>query len=243
MQAPPLTRAEIRAKVRSHLGMVSSEAQAAQTSAQVNAYIDSAALYCHSKCRWVSANERTTVSIGAQQTAVAYPTNCYAGGVMNIGIARNDPADHYRNLQRMPIPVWLDRDRELAAGGNTASEVSGPPTRWADRAGQIQIWPPADEVYSLRIDWINTAGLSGNDLATPLIDSELMVLHTAHLFLLALGDLARAKRYEQMVEQRLYMLRSWQSNLASTPRDNSAAFHDVDGALMYPNYDRRPRTF
>lgn len=232
-----LPRSEIVRLVRAILGIQTSSALAAMVEEQHVAAVQAAALKVSQDCRWVNAQRRVTVSIGIAQYLVNYPQDCGPGSV--LGVAVYD-TDRYIPLAQAIIPISLDVDQAVIAGGATLEAILDRP-RAFQQLEQITLWPPARQAYPLRIEYMHPMGLP---LATSIsvVDAQLIQFWAASMISAQMGDTERQRYYATLYADRFGSLRAWQAAGTAFALDSEADLAEDEIPLTsgdWPNWDRR----
>lgn len=237
----PLTRVEIRRLMRAHLGQQTSEALAGQTGDQYNAFIDTAALAVFAECRWLSAQRRATVDLGASQYKIAWPTDAAVGSLIAAAITEG-AGTAYTDLELRPFPLRTDTDLEEAAGGDTYAAVQGTPRYIDPRGDFLYLYPVNDSTarkvrlqYSVRRRFTS-------DAETSICDGEAIVLRATALAWQAAGDDRQADVYMAQFRERIGALRAAQNTGRRIAIDEDARMGDEPDEFALPRWDTTPRT-
>lgn len=226
--------------MRAMLGQTTSDALAVQVLEQHNVFLDQALAKVLTDCRWASVKKRITVDVGAEATLFNYPTDCNAGGILEMAVWDTNEL-RYIPMESRVIPVRADQDQEQATGGDTFTAVKGRPQFFEQRL-QVQIWPYTDQAYKLRLSYTIIKQFLADTQTTP-CDALLVIYFAAFLVANAQGDQAasQAETFSNMYRDRMQDLRAWQNTGEKVAIDNSAAF-DEDEMFedRLPQWDRSP---
>lgn len=238
----PLTRVEIRRLMRAHLGQQTSEALAGQTGDQYNAFIDTASLAVFAESRWLSAQRRTTVDLGAEQYKLAWPADAAVGSLLAAAITTGAGVA-YTDLEKRPFPVRTDTDLEEAEGGATYDAVQGTPRYIDPRGDGLYLYPVNDSTpRKVRLHYVVRQRMT-TDAQTSICDGQAIMLHAVALAWQAHGDERNADVYMAQYRERIASLRAWQNTGRRIAIDEDARMGDEpDEFAAWPRWDTSPRT-
>lgn len=199
-------RAVLRARLRSRLGMSTSDTVMAQTTNAHNEYLRGAARYVRDLCTWKRLESEYTFDLGVDERFYPYPSNSGPGDALRL--SRLDDSGRYIPLEKRIILPVLDVDDDLS--GDDDANTRGTPVLWEERSilvsgvpdGRIEVWPPPDEVLGMKLEYI--AGGEGftDDTTASVVDAELILLWALADALEARGDLQLADRQRDKFEVR-----------------------------------------
>lgn len=230
-----LTRDEIVRQVRALLGFQTSNSLAAQVDPQHTVSVQAAALKTLTDCRWVSTQRHVTVELGVQEHTINYPTGTGVGGILGMAVYKDD---RYYPLESRIIPAQADTDVEEAIGGETYKAVCGRP-RYYECRELIKLWPPTDQAYHLRVE-IQLRGDLPDGSTMSIVDGMLIVYKAAEMISIQHGDKEQAAYYKGLYDDRLSMLRGWQSAGTRFPMQSEAdlAEDEFFNQDLIPNWNR-----
>ncbi len=201
------TRATLRARLRSRLGMSTSDVVMAQTTDQHNELLRGAARYVRDLCNWKRLEIEFEFATVIDQRYYTMPTTSGAGDV--IRIARWDTAAlQYVTLQERVIMPVLDTKSDLAGTDDEATR--GKPILWEVKSelvgtiatAKIELWPHPDAVYSMKVEYRAGGAGFADDVTVSAVDSELILLWAYGDALEIRGDLDLADRQREKFERR-----------------------------------------
>lgn len=232
-----LPRREILRQARAHVGIQTNSALASQEEESQIVKVQAAALKVAQDCRWVSAQDRQTITIGAEQNRINYPDNCGPGAVLSIAVYDQN---RYWPLEQRIIPVAADQDQEQAAGGDTFKMVQGRP-RYFQSLAQIAIWPYTDKEYPLRVEFMRPMNLPTDD-SMSVVDGQLVIYAAAALLAEKQGDTELKDSMWNLYHDRLTQLRGWQSAGTRFPMNSEADLAEGEFTIenILPSWDRGP---
>lgn len=232
-----LPRNEILRLVRSLLGIQTTSGLAVQVYEQHTTAVQMAAAKVAQDCRWVNAQKRVTVTLGAQQNVIDYPEAVGPGSVIDIAIYFTD---RYIPLTPRVIPVETDTDQEVAVGGATLVGVTGLPRHY-EQKNQILLWPRSNQAYPLRIEYMQPMNLP-LDSSVSVVDATLIVYRAAAMISAQMQDVSGAAYYELQYADRLGDLRAWQNSVGEIPLSTQADLGEDEISLdsRRPNWSTIP---
>lgn len=200
-----LSRLEIRRSAHARLGF--SSGQALMVNDQHNEFIRGAAREVAQACPWVNTKRSTRPSVGIDQRFVNYPTGATAGSIIQIGVW-DAGASQYCVLRRGVIPVQLDDEPIVDEGEPASVAARGIPTLYEVR-NQIEIYPRPDQEYELKIDYVLTVDLSGDDVVS-IVDAEAVILLVCAEIYAFQGDVEQARFYRAKYDAQIRALATGQ---------------------------------
>lgn len=233
-----LPRSEIVRLVRSLLGIQTTSGLAAQTQDQHVTAVRMAAADVAKDCRWVSAQKRVTVTLGAQQAVLDYPEASGPGAVLAVAVY---DIERYIPLEQRIIPIQADTDQELALGGTPLVSVTARP-RYFEQRKQIEFWPRTDKAYQVRVEFMQRMDLPLEN-SESVVDAMLIVYLAASLISKQMENDSGALYYQSRYEDRLGDLRGWQSAGTAFALDEQADLGEDEGnplERMRPNWNTAP---
>lgn len=165
-----LPRSQIRALVRAHMGQTTDEALAGSTTAQYNAFLDSAYLKVASDCRWVASANRVSIPLPWGAQSVPWPSGAAPSSFVDAVVLDED--GETTQLERARIPVRTDARIAITLATDPAD--LGDPRYVDPRSDAIYVWPPSDgeTILSATPDadaWVKTgASVSDATISAPL---------------------------------------------------------------------------
>ncbi len=163
------TRDQIRDRLIAKIGW----ATAIGVDDHYNELIRAASVHVGEECQWASARREVRVSIGVDQRFLAYPANCGAVGLQEIGLWDAN-GKFYKKLTRHTIGVVRDTDPTNDLGGVDDEVTRGEPV-WYEPGEQIEIYPTADIIYEAKIIYTLSTELT-TGLQVSAVDAELILL-------------------------------------------------------------------
>jgi hypothetical protein len=205
-------RATLRARLRSRLGMSTDDAVMAQTTNQHNELLRGAARYVRDLCTWKRLESEYLFNTSVDERFYTYPANSGVGDALRL--SRLDDSGHYIELQKRVIMPALDVDDALS--GDEDEATRGTPLLFEERsvlvsgvpAARIELWPPADVVYGMKLDYIAGGEGFSDDVTLSVVDAELILYWALGDAYEARGDLDLADRQRDKFEVRRRELHS-----------------------------------
>lgn len=228
-----LPRSEIVRLVRSLLGIQTTSGLAAQTQEQHITAVQMAAEDVAKDCRWVNAQRRVTVTVGAEQTVLNYPAGATPGSIINLAVYADQ---RYYALVPQVIPISVDTDQEAIAGGAVLAAVLGRPQVYEQRE-QINLWPRTDKAYPVRIEYMQAMNLP-LESSISVVDAMLIVYAAASLISKQMENDSGAVYYDSRYQDRLGDLRAWQNSTGDVVMSTDADLSEGEGPLEHrPNWN------
>ncbi len=237
-----LTRQEIRAQVRAHLGETVTEASGGQAARQYNAFIDAAALKVAADCPWVSNELRVTVDLGAEQYKIAYPANAAVGSIRELALYDTDSLE-YTLLEQRDLGLAYDFDQVAAAGGANFDAIQDEPQCWNQRGDFIYLYPPNDDTArKIRLRYLQRLTFT-SDSQQSTVDAQALIYWACSMALNMNKETEQRDHYIALYRDRVSEMRGWQNSGQTVPIDSDARLIDpVDQFAPRPNWDTSPRT-
>lgn len=223
--------------MRAHLGLATGNQLAAAVHEQHIAAVNDAALRVQGECGWANLVARTTVTLGAEQNVLNYPSDSRPGSIRGVAVYTND---RYYALEPRVLPVQTDTDQEVEEGQPDLERVLGRPNFYQQR-DQIYLYPRSDQAYPVRIEYLQRVEMNTDDEVSK-VDAQLIVLAAASTVASIMGDKDQAAFYEAKYQERMRTLRGWQSAGTRFAVDSEADFAEeefIRDELM-PNWNRGP---
>lgn len=168
-----LTRLELRRRLLARMGKSTSSAQSAQYLEPVNEWLRAACYAVYERCPWAKTQTETRVDISIDQRFVNYPTACGPGNLLALAVWDEDES-RYVQLRRAVIPITVDDEPLVDAGGDPSEAKRARPTSYEPKA-QIELFPRADVAYELKIDHTRHPELE-TDASVSIVDGEAIIL-------------------------------------------------------------------
>lgn len=150
-----------RAKLQRRLGFGATGARAGVNTTLIDEFLSDAQKELYWAHDWVRLRRYETVSLGSGQTLIDYPDDCNPERIKAISVLRGD-------VWSPPLPRGISPTMYT-----TQTSMPSWPQRW-EPYEQIEIFPEADQAYSLRIFYIkNLSAFVAND-DTSDIDGDLI---------------------------------------------------------------------
>lgn len=163
--AAPLykTLGELRSQLRTRLGFAAAGAAAGVIQSNLDSILQEAQNLVYWTHDWARLRRYATVSLGADQYLIDYPDGCNPERVKAISVLRG-------NVWSSPL------SRGITPTMYTTQDNAAPPYRW-EPYEQIELFPKADQVYSVRIFYIKTLDpFTGDDHRATLDDSMIFTV-------------------------------------------------------------------
>jgi len=232
-----LPRREIVRQMRAHLGLATDAQLAAAVQAQHLAAVSAAALRVQGECSWSNLVARVTVTLGAEQNVLNYPSDSRPGSIRGIAVYASD---RYYALEPRVLPVQTDTDQEVIVGQPTLARVLGRPNFYQQR-DQIYLYPRSDQAYPVRIEYTKRVEMDTDDEVS-IIDAQLIIFAAAVTVAATMGDEVQAKYFSGLYDERMRMLRGWQQAGTRFAMDSEADFAEEEFIRdeLLPNWSRGP---
>lgn len=143
--APYATLETQRTKLQARLGFGASGAAAGANISLMNGFLQDAQTLLYWSHDWVRLRRYETVTIGASQTLIDYPTAANPERIKAISVLRSG--------------VWSDPLPKGIKPAEYSYQTTSPsfPVKW-EPYEQIEVFPQTDQEYSLRIFYIKSLG-------------------------------------------------------------------------------------
>ncbi len=158
--SPYMTLGAQRAKLSARLGFGAAGAAAGVNTTLLNGFLQDAQTLLYWTHEWVRLRRYETVTTGAAQTLIDYPTEANPERIKAISFLRG-------GIWSPPLP------RGIAPERYTFQSVQSWPCAW-EPYDQIEIFPQTDQAYSLRIFYIKNLSRFTQDGDTSDIDDTLI---------------------------------------------------------------------
>lgn len=178
---PYETLGTLRSRLRTRLGFSAAGAAAGVNQELLNDFLRDGQVTLYWASDWARLRKYDTVTLGVGQYLIDYPVNANPERIKAISVLRT-------NVWSPPLRKGIDPEMY------TNQDVRDAPHRW-EPYEQIELFPKADQIYSVRIFYVKNLGrfTQDNDLAT--VDSDL-------IFKLAI---ARAKAHYRHPDAQAYV--------------------------------------
>lgn len=218
------------------LGIQTDNSLSTQIQEQHIVAINAAAVKAAQECKWVNAQGRVTITLGAEQQLFNYPEDCGPGSINAIAVY---DAERYYPLDPRIIPVHADFDQQQTAGGDLFDSVQGRP-RYYEQGKQIKTWPFSDKEYPLRIDYMRPIQMP-QGTSVSIIDAMLIIYGGASMISTMMAEPQMANYYAGMYSDRLRALMAWQSQGTTFAMNTEAdlAEDEAFNSDIVPKWDRR----
>lgn len=180
------TRDQIRARLVARVGW----ATGIGVEDHYNELIRAASVHVAEECPWASASREARLAVGIDQRKIAYPAECGATSVQEVGLWLADGLN-YKRLTRHKISVVMDSDPTDDIGGADDAVRRGEPI-WYEPGEFLEIWPPADKAYEIKLVYTLSVELVTGIQVSP-CDAELILLWAAADAYQQIGDRANAE--------------------------------------------------
>jgi len=154
------TLGEIRAALRALLGFGASGAASGANQTLIDEHIRNAQNLLYWTHDWAHLRKYATLSLGASQYLIDYPSDANPDRVQAISVLRG-------NVWSEPLP------KGIPAQLYTTQDNPSWPQRW-EPYEQIQLWPLSDQAYSVRCFYIQALGGLTADADRASIDDALI---------------------------------------------------------------------
>lgn len=235
-----VNRGEMRRRLFARMGTSTSGLVMAESEDQANEALRAAAQHVEVLYAWPRTFvENTSLEIGVDQRFVTRPAGCRFGSIVELAVWDADDLQYYP-LTRKRISVSRDTDPLNQVGGQDDEDTRDRPCYYEETGEQIELWPPADEVYPLKLVYRGDNDLN-DDEDIPTVDSELIILWALADMLEFQGEDRLAAVQRQKFTSRYTQVRHW-SHTAEVIKMGAAHRSEYQEGHISPNYDTRPST-
>jgi len=154
------TLEEQRARLRTRLGYSAQAAAAGSMAVILDDFLSDAQVKLYWTHNWARLRKYADASVGADQHLIDYPVDANPERVSAISTL---------NGTRWSQPLR----KGIAPQDYTTQNNKREPTRWEPYA-QIELWPIADQLYSVRIFYVMALGRFTQDTDRSTIDNDLI---------------------------------------------------------------------
>ncbi len=176
------TRLALRNSLQARLGYSTNDTSSSLVVGQYNEFLNSAARAVYAICKdWTNALREYFPTVAVDQRFIDYPASATAANIQSVG-CWDSGTERYRLLRRGRIQIPYDAEplKALYDAGDADALVQWPARRGFpllyETKAQIEIWPPPDQEYELKIDYMASPDLA-NDTDTCIIDGEAILLY------------------------------------------------------------------
>lgn len=152
---------DLRSELLARLGFGAAGSASITNSTIIDSFLRSAQEQLYWQYEWIELLETSEQATGVDQRFYDYPSDCEVERIREVSIL--DGETYYPVTEGVTMAM--------------RSDLSSGRPRCYERAAQIEVWPPADVAYTLRIDYIRALGRFTNDSDRTTIKSELVFLH------------------------------------------------------------------
>jgi len=200
---------DLRAEMLVRLGFGAAGSSSVTNSAIIDSFLRSAQEQLYWQYEWAELRAYSEQTTGIDQRLYDYPADCEVERILSVHIL--DGETYYPVTEGIMMQM--------------RSDLSGGRPRRYERAAQIEVWPPADAAYTLRIDYTQSLARFTNDTDRTTIKSELVFLHALANAKLHYRQ-PDAATYSNQLQAILGRLKAAQRGTAPIRRSNAGGFWD-----------------
>ena len=163
------TLGELRSLLQQRLGFGSSGAASGINATTIDNFLFNAQIQLYWHTDWKKLTFYADKTVGSGQTLIDYPTTA-------SGAPADANPDRILKLAVLVNGLWIPIEEGIGTEHYSYSDRKYYPQRY-ERYGQIELWPQADQVYTVRVWYIRELARFTQDNDRTTIDDDLVFLH------------------------------------------------------------------
>lgn len=163
------TLGELRSLLQQRLGFGSSGAASGINAATIDNFLFNGQIQLYWHTDWKKLTFYADKTVGVGQTLIDYPTTA-------TGAPADANAERILRLAVLVNGIWQPITEGIDPDHYTYIDRQYYPQRY-ERYGQIELWPQADQVYTVRVWYIRELARFTQDNDRTTIDDDLVFLH------------------------------------------------------------------
>lgn len=181
MPASTETLGALRAKVQARTGFAAAGAGAGVNAGLIESFLQTAQEEIYWAADWKYLEEYADKVVGAGQTLIDYPANAHPDRILKMSVQVNG--------------LWIPLKEGIEPELYTYLDNRYYPQRFERRQPQIELWPEADQIYTVKIWYIR-------ELAPFSAQGDFCTVDPVLLLMKAIGD---AKLHYRQADGQIYL--------------------------------------